>query len=442
MRKKKADLLIVNGRIVTMDEECRIIDHGMVAVTNDIITDVDENHARHLYRAEKEIDAKGCIVMPGLVNTHTHLPMSLFRGLADDMELMTWLNDHIFPAEGEHIRPDTVYAGTRLSLVELLLAGVTTVCDGYFHEDDVARAVHESGIRAVLAQGVIDYPAPGVPDPVLNIQAAREYAETWKNVSPLITPSIFCHSPYTCSGDTLKKAKDAARDHHILFQIHGAETSFEAQTIQSKHGKSPVAYMADLGILDKRTLIVHAVHVDERDIAIIAKHKAAVSHNPESNMKLASGIAPVPDMLKAGIHVGLGTDSSASNNDLDMFSEMDSTAKLHKIDRMDPTIMNAENVLKMATLGGASAIGLGHLTGSLETGKQADIIIVDMQKPHLTPMYNPLSHLVYAVKGSDVRDVLVAGREIVRNRSLLSMDLIATMDDMTTITDKISGRKP
>ncbi|MBU0993759.1 MAG: amidohydrolase [Proteobacteria bacterium] len=440
MIKKNADILIKNGLIITMDADGRIIEGGLIAISGAKIAGVDSKETLSSWKAEEEIDAKGCIVMPGLVNTHTHLPMSLFRGLADDLPLMTWLNDYIFPAEGKYLSPETVKAGTCLSCAEMLLGGITTVCDGYFYEDHVAEAVLASGLRAVLAQGVIDYPAPGAPDPQKNIHVAMGYADKWKERSSLISPSIFCHSPYTCSTETLKKAKQAACERNLLFQIHAAETNFEWETIQKEHGKTPIQYLDSLELLDEHTLLVHAVHVDGNDISTIAKRKSAVSHNPESNMKLASGISPTSDLLAEGIRVGLGTDSSASNNDLDLFSEMGSAAKLHKIHQMDPTAMKAEDVVKMATIGGSNAIGLGSITGSLETGKQADIIIIDTRKPHLTPMYHPLSHLVYTVKSSDVRDVMVAGKLLVRRRHLLSLDMNAVMDDVMIVRNTIVGK--
>jgi 5-methylthioadenosine/S-adenosylhomocysteine deaminase len=319
----------------------------------------------------------------------------------------------------------------------MILSGTTSCCDGYFFEDEVASAVYMSGMRAVLGQGVIDFPAPGVPDPSNNIKNAVAFTEKWKKVSPLITPSIFCHSPYTCSIETLKKAKDAAASKGLLFQIHAAETRTEQDQIKSEHQTTPVQFLDRIGILDQNTLLVHTVWVDDDDIESIAKRRAKVSHNPESNMKLASGIAPVADFIKAGISVGLGTDGCASNNNLDLFAEMDMAAKLHKVNALDPTVMDARTVLNMATIGGAKAIGLDDNIGSLEAGKQADIIIIDIDKPHLVPMYNPVSHIVYSARGSDVRDVLVAGRILVRDHNLLSIDLEEILEKAAEISEII-----
>ena len=418
------DIVIHNGTIITVNTDFDIIEDGVVCIKDGRIEQVEARPASLSHIEAKEmIDAKGGIVMPGLVNTHTHLPMTLFRGLADDLPLQVWLNQHIFPAEGKHLNPDSVMFGSLLACAEMILSGTTTCCDGYFFEDEVASAVYMSGMRAVLGQGVIDFPAPGVPDPSNNIKNAVAFTEKWKEISPLITPSIFCHSPYTCSIETLKKAKDAAASQGLLFQIHAAETRAEQEQIQSEHQTTPVQLLDRIGILDQNTLLVHTIWVDDDDIETIAKRRAKISHNPESNMKLASGIAPVADFIKAGIRVGLGTDGCASNNNLDLFQGIDMTAKLHKVNALDPTVMDARTVLYMATIGGAKAIGLDKDIGSLEIGKQADLIIIDIDKPHLVPMYNPESHIVYSVRGSDVRDVLVAGRILTRDHKLLSIDL-------------------
>jgi len=434
------DIVIHNGTIITVNTDFDIIGDGVVCIKDGRIEQVEARPASLPHIEAKEmIDAKGGIVMPGLVNTHTHLPMTLFRGLADDLPLQVWLNEHIFPAEGKHINPESVMLGSLLACAEMILSGTTTCCDGYFFEDEVASAVYMSGMRAVLGQGVIDCPAPGVPDPSGNIKNAVAFTEKWKEISPLITPSIFCHSPYTCSIETLKKAKDAAASQGLLFQIHAAETRTEQDQIQSEHQTTPVQLLDRIGILDQNTLLVHTIWVDDDDIETIAKRRAKISHNPESNMKLASGIAPVMDFIKAGIRVGLGTDGCASNNNLDLFQEMDMTAKLHKVNALDPTVMDARTVLNMATIGGAKAIGLDKDIGSLEIGKQADLIIIDIDKPHLVPMYNPVSHIVYSVRGSDVRDVLVAGRILTRDHKLLSIDLeeiLAKVDEISSIIKK------
>jgi 5-methylthioadenosine/S-adenosylhomocysteine deaminase len=422
------DLLIHNGTLVTVNPDFEILENGFVAVIDRTIAAVGSSATHGLPEAKIKLDALGGIILPGLVNTHTHLPMTLFRGLADDLPLMDWLNDHIFPAEAKLINPDSAKAGALLGCAEMLLSGTTTCCDGYFHEASVAQAILESGMRGVPGQGVIDFPAPGVADPSKNIETAAAFVQQFKGVSRRLHPSIFCHSPYTCSRETLIKAKETANRLGVLFQIHLAETRSEVEQIQSEHRVSPTRYLSDLGLLDENTLLIHAVWVDDADIALIKASGASISVNTQSNMKLASGIAPVMKFLEAFIPVGLGTDGCASNNDLDLFREMDMTAKLHKVHHMDPTVLDAKSVLKMATVSGAKTLGLAHEIGSIEPGKQADIIIVDTRKPHLTPLYHPESHLVYAASGSDVRHVFVAGRRVVKDYQLTTLDLDEVMD--------------
>jgi 5-methylthioadenosine/S-adenosylhomocysteine deaminase len=435
------DIVIHNGTLITMNSDFDIIDDGVLCIKNDKLAKIEpRKNYEPLPDGKKIIDARGGIIMPGLVNTHTHLPMALFRGLADDLPLSKWLNEYIFPAEANHIHPDSVRLGALLSGAEMLLSGTTTCCDGYFHEDHVAAAMNNIGMRAILGQGVIDFPAPGVPKPEDNVNNALKFIQKWKYKSSLITPSIFCHSPYTCSEATLKKAKHAADAKGVLFQIHAAETKDEYVSIQTTHHTTPLKYMDKIGIIDRNTLLVHAVWLDDDDIEIIAKRGASVSHNPESNMKLTSGIAPVPALLKAGVTVGLGTDGCASNNNLDLFSEMDTAAKLHKVNAMDPTLMDAVTVLKMATIEGARSLGLRDITGSLEIGKKADVITIDTHKPHLVPVYNPVSHIVYAAQGSDVQDVIVDGHILVKDRTLLTVDVENIIEKVIRFSDNIKKK--
>jgi 5-methylthioadenosine/S-adenosylhomocysteine deaminase len=433
MPSKKYDTLVYNGIVVSVNPKFEVIENGWVAISNGRIEAVTAGDlAVDLPHANTLIDAKGGIIMPGLVNTHTHLPMTLFRGLADDLPLMQWLNEHIFPAEAKWITPESVEMGTLLGCAEMLLSGTTTCCDGYFLAENVAKAVKQAGMRAVLGQGVIDFPAPGVPDPIQNVTYAKNYVDAWQNKTALITPSIFCHSPYTCSAETLIEAKKAANAAGVLFQIHVAETKGEVNQIPNGPHRSPVAYLDKLGILDSQTLLVHGVWIDDVDIEIIADRGANISHDPESNMKLASGVAPVPALLDAGIRVGLGTDGCASNNNLDLFGEMDTAAKLHKVIGNDPTLLNAAQVVKMATINGAKAIGLSDRIGSLEAGKQADLIILKNRKPHLAPMYHPESHLVYTANGADVTHVLIDGQLVVNNRKITTFDVEQVMAEIVT----------
>ncbi len=434
----KYDLVVHNGTIVTVNSEFEIIGSGIICIKNGLLERVEtRDPGVRLPEAAETIDASGGVILPGLINTHSHLPMTLFRGLADDLPLMEWLNEHIFPAEGKHINPETVKSGALLGCVEMVLSGTTTCCDGYFHEENVADAVSEIGIRAVLGQGVIDFPAPGVPIPTENVNHALAFTDKWLHRHPNIIPSIFCHTPYTCSEETVRKAKVAASDRGVLFQIHVAETKHEWDQMLSDFRATPVKYLERIGVLDSRTLLIHAVWVDDEDIAILAKHQTPVSHNPGSNAKLAAGIAPVPELLTAGITVGIGTDGCASNNNLDLIQEMSLVAKLHKAKTLDPTVVNARCVLEMATIGGAKAIGLANAIGSLEVGKEADLITIETNQPHLTPLYNPVSHLVYAANGSDVRDVIVSGKVVVRNRTLQTADLKDILCRVNEIGDTI-----
>jgi 5-methylthioadenosine/S-adenosylhomocysteine deaminase len=438
------DILIHNAILLTCNQAFDIISGGWLGVSGAKIHSLGAVPAEGMPEGRECIDAHGGIVMPGLINTHTHLPMSLFRGMADDLPLEIWLKDHIFPAERAAIHPESVRWGTLLACAEMALSGTTTCCDGYFFEGAVAEAVHTFGLRAVLAQGVIDHPAPGVPDPGRNLSVAQQFCRDWLGRSNKIRPSIFCHSPYTCSRETLVNSKQLCNELGLLFQIHVAETLRETEQFRSAQGVSPIAYLDGLGLLDEHTLLAHCVWIDDKDTTVIAKRRAKVSHNPESNMKLASGVAPLPQMLSAGITVGLGTDGCASNNDLDLFPAMDTAAKLHKVMSLDPTVLPAEAVIRMATIDGARALGLEDEIGSLEPGKQADLIIINTSVPHLTPLHHPASAIVYAAKGSDVQTVMVGGRLLVKDRLIAAVDVHAVMEHAILIsrslTDGVRGK--
>jgi len=437
---KPLDTIIYNGTVLTMDPECSILKDGIVGIRGGQISRLASRQTDEpLPDARVTLNADGGLVLPGLVNAHTHLPMSLFRGLADDLPLPVWLNEHIFPAETAHITPESVKLGTLLSCAELLLAGTTTCCDGYFLEDSVAETILATGLRAVLGQGVIEFPAPGVPDPKENVIHAAAFADRWVDVDPLLTPSIFAHSTYTCSPETLKAAKVAASNRGLLFQIHVAETRQEFSNTQSETDTSPVAFLDHLGLLDSATLLVHAVWMDENDLAILSDRSAKMVHCPESNMKLGAGVASVPKWVEKGLTVGIGTDGCASNNNLDLFKEMDMAAKLHKAYTGDPTVMDATAVLKMATIDGARVIGRERDIGSIEVGKQADLIVMDVSKPHLFPLYNPISHIVYSASGADVRDVMVAGRFLVRDGRLMTIDIEEIMDRVNALAKEIQN---
>jgi 5-methylthioadenosine/S-adenosylhomocysteine deaminase len=375
--------------------------------------------------------------MPGLINTHSHIAMTIFRGYADDMPLKQWLFEKIFPAEATHLNPDSVYWGTLLGCLEMIASGTTTVMDGYFLEDYTAKAVHESGLRGLIAQGIIDFPAPGVDDPSKNLQTGREFIEKWQGYSNLITPGLCCHSPVTCSENTLRKAMEISREYSLPMQIHLSETAEEVDEIIKRTGKRPAFYLDELGLLDKGLIAAHSIHLDDEELDLLAAKEVKIVHVPESNMKLASGIARVSDMIQRDITVGIGTDGCASNNNLDMFQEMDSAAKLGKVFTMDPVNMDALTVMKMATCWGAKAMGIETETGSIEKGKKADIIVVDTDRPHMTPVYNPLSSIVYSANGSDVKDVIVNGRILLKDRKFMTLDRDAILEKVNEISQGI-----
>jgi len=432
------DILIINSSILPLSHNGpEFIDKGFISIKDGVIISLGPmSDLSASSETAKTIDAAGHLAMPGLVNTHTHAAMNLFRGLADDLELMAWLNEHIFPAEAKSVNPEMVYWCSKLAAAEMILAGTTTVADGYFLEDSAAEAFADCGLRSVVAQGVIDFPAPGVPDPAQNITAALDFIERWQDRNELIIPAIFCHSPYTCSPETLKRAKEAARQKNVRLFIHLAETKTEVKQIQEQHNTSPVRYLDSLGILDKDTICIHCVWLDEEDIEILAKKGTKVSTCPQSSMKLGSGIAPLKKMLEAGISVGLGTDGCASNNTLDLFSEMDVCAKLHKVKDLDPTALPAKTVLEMATSGGASVLGLADRIGSLSPGKRADVILLDLMQPHLQPFYHPYP-LIYAAGGADVSTVIINGKIVMQDRRILTFDVNETMAKVRELAESL-----
>lgn len=431
------DLLIKNGMVVTMNKKMEIIDQGFVLIKDDKITESGDLKDCSGLNVDRVIDACGGIIMPGLINTHTHASMTLFRGLADDLPLMEWLEDHIFPAEAG-LNKDKVYKGAMLACAEMILSGTTCFCDMYLFEDQVAQAAKDAGMRAVVGEVLYDFPSPNYGMLEKGFEYVENMIEKYMN-DPLITPAVEPHSTYLCAPELLKRASDIANKNNIPLIIHVAETLNEQGQIKEKYNKTPVQFLNDLGVLSSNLVACHSVHLSDDDIKLYKKNNVKVAHCPESNMKLASGIAPVPEMLKNGICVGLGTDGCASNNDLDLFLEMDKTAKLHKVFSLDPEVINAKTTVKMATIDGARTLGLGDITGSIEPGKRADIIIVDTKKPHLVPMYNPYSHLVYSVTGSDVAASIINGQIVMENNKIFTMDVNKVMDDVRLIAVDIKA---
>jgi 5-methylthioadenosine/S-adenosylhomocysteine deaminase len=431
------DLLIINGKILINPGQEGLLESGFISVCDGLITAVGEMaELPKDLTTDQILDASRGLVMPGLINGHCHAAMSLFRGLADDLPLMTWLNEHIFPAEAKFVTPEMVYWCTKLAAAEMIMSGTTTVADGYFYEGEAARAFSDIGMRAVAAQGIIDYPAPGVPDPTLNIQSAADHIEKWQGRNDLISPALFCHSPYTCSPATLKNAHNLAASKQVPFFIHVAETQAEVAQIAKEYGKSPVQHLSSLGLLDSGTVCVHCVWLNQKDLDIIATANAKIITCPESNMKLAAGVAPVPEMLARGITMGLGTDGCASNNDLDLFREMDTLAKLHKVTTLDPTAVPAAEALHMAAAGGAKALGFTNQTALLKKGSPADIIILDLDQPHFIPFYNQ-NLLTYTARGADVTDVIINGKLVMKERELTMIDLGETKARVTELATTV-----
>lgn len=414
-------LVVTNATVITMDPDRRILSPGAVAIQGSRIAAVDAPDViASRYPGARVIDAANRIVLPGLVNTHTHAPMVLYRGLADDLALMDWLEDYIFPAEAKTVSPSFVATGTRLAALEMIRSGTTTFADMYYFEEEIARAVKEAGLRGVLGQTVIQFPVPDARTPTEALARADRFIQTFRG-DELITPAVAPHSTYTLDGETLVACRDLAIRYAVPLLIHLAETDQEEKVTMERFGQRPVGVLDALQLWGPRIVAAHGVWVTPGEIMLLRAHDVGVSHNPESNMKLASGTAPVVEYLKAGVPLGLGTDGAASNNDLDMFEAMRQAAFLHKLATRDPRVVSAQTALELATIGGAKVLGLDTQIGSLVPGKRADLIIVRMDRPRQTPMYDPVSHLVYVTDGDDVETTIVNGRVLMENGRVLTL---------------------
>lgn len=421
MNGTEANLILAGRYLLTMDPEQTMIDEGGVAIGGDTILAVGKAaDLRQRYPSAHLITEPHGLIMPGLINVHTHAAMSLFRGLADDLPLMQWLQGYIFPVEAR-LTADLVYQGALLSICEMIKSGTTSFCDMYLFADEVARAAAEAGIRAWVGEVLYDFPSPNYGALENGFAYTRELFARWRN-HPLITITINPHSVYTCSPELLTRLGAMAQDEKALQVIHLAENAEEVRTCRERFGCTPVEHLDSLGLLHSKVVADHAVMLTDAEIALLAKRGVKVAHCPESNLKLAAGIAKVPEMLAAGMIVGLGTDGSASNNKVDMFGEMNTAAKIQKLRLLDPTVMAADLVLQAATMGGAGVLASEAHIGSLEPGKKADCIVLDLNQPHLTPIYHPVSHLVYAARGSDVIHSVINGRLVMYNRRLLTLD--------------------
>jgi len=422
MKKETLDFLVIGEYLLSMENTEQIIKNKAVAIKNGKIVDIGtRKELVEKYDVKREIGGNNKVVMPGFVNTHTHAAMVYFRGIADDLPLKVWLEKYIWPAESKWLGEDFIKDATELACLEMLKSGITLYNDMYFFEDSSAEIIKQVGIRAVLGAGIIDFPTPQAKTTQEYFEKAEAFINKWIT-DELILPSIAPHAPYSCSLLTYEKSLNIAEKYHIPIHTHISETKWEVEKIKNKYGKTPVEYLAINGLLDHRMIAAHCVWINDSEIEILAEKNVKVAHCIESNLKLASGIAPITKMLKAGIKVTIGTDSAASNNDLDMLSETSTVAKLHKAVSEDPTAINARTALLMATKWGAEAVGLGDKVGTLSKGKEADLIIIDINKPHLMPIYDIYSHIVYAAKSSDVETVMVKGKLLIDNGNPLTID--------------------
>jgi 5-methylthioadenosine/S-adenosylhomocysteine deaminase len=415
----------------------RVITDGGIAVSGGRIVAIGpraeiEGH----YTSRQRLNAAGKLIVPGLINGHTHIPMVLFRGLADDLDLQDWLTKYIFPAEAKNVSEEFVRVGTRLGLAEMIRGGTTTYCDMYYFEDAIADETAKAGVRGVLGETVIDFP---VADNKTNAEAmayVEKFVNHWKG-NELIIPAIAPHAPYTVSEEHLRAARALSDRTGAPIVTHISETKRELDDSVREKGASPVAYLERIGFLNERVIAAHMVWPQGTDLSILKQRGVGVVHNPQSNMKLAAGVAPVPKMMDDGIFVGLGTDGAASNNDLNMWEEMDTVAKLHKVFSGDPKVISAQQAFELATIRGAQALHLEKEIGSLETGKRADFVIIERDALNQIPLYNIYSDLVYATKAADVQSVVINGRIVMRNRRLLTLNEVAIKNDAGKFREKI-----
>ncbi len=432
-----ASLIIANGIVVTMDGERRVLNPGSVAINGTQIVGVDRPEAiAAKFTTAETIDATGKVVLPGLINTHTHAAMVMFRGLGDDLALMDWLQKYIFPAEAKTVSPEFVRVGTRLAVLEMIRSGTTTYTDMYYFEEEVGRVTKAAGLRGVLGQSIIEFPVPDAKTPAEALARTERFINEFKN-DDLIVPAVAPHSAYTLNAAILSQSRDLAMKHQVPLLIHLAETRDEIRMVQERSKERPVAFLDRLKFWAPTTIAAHGVWVTPEEIAVLKENGVGVSHNPESNMKLSSGTAPVPAYLQAGVNLGLGTDGAASNNDLDMFEAMRQAAFLHKLTTGDPRVVGAQTALELATRGGAAVIGRLDRLGSLEVGKLADVIVVGMNRARQTPMYDPVSHLVYATHGDDVDVTIVNGRVLMNGGKVLTMDEARVLADARAAADQV-----
>ncbi|GAB5490074.1 MAG: amidohydrolase family protein [Phototrophicaceae bacterium] len=441
---KKADIILTNGTIITMNQDYTIIDDGMLVIADSkIIALGKRDDLEAHYDAPEVIDCTGQYIMPGLVNAHTHVPMTLLRAMADDLRLDVWLMGYIMPVEREFVSPEFVKLGTTLACAEMIKGGVTAFADMYYFESDIAEATADAGLRALLCESILKFPTPDAPTYEDSLAYTREFIEKWQD-HPLIQPTIAPHAPYSNTEETLRKSADLAKEYDLPLMIHIAETEREVHDSLEMYGKTVVPWVKDYGILDVPIIAAHCVHIDEHEMRLLKKYDGSVAHCPSANLKLASGIAPITQMLEMGLNVAIGTDGPASNNDLDMFEEMRLAALLAKVTPNNPTALPAKQALQMATINGARALGMDDVTGSLEEGKLADLIVVDAQPTHNMPRFDfnpdaPYSQMVYAAKSSDVQHTIVHGKFLMKDRELLTIDEDTLREEASNYAQRVGA---
>ena len=434
------DLIIMGDHVVSMDDAGTVIEAGAVAIDDGIILAVGSAiDINAKYAAIENLSGEGKVVMPGLVNGHSHAAMTLLRGMADDLALMDWLNNYIFPSEVQFVDAEFVRIGTELACWEMIRGGTTTFVDMYYYPDIVAEVVESCGMRALVSATVIDQRSPDAEDAGDSISKGINFIGRWKNRSSRITPIFGPHANYTLSAEQLQAVRSAANKHGVGVSIHMSESPFELQYSKDTFGMTSVEMFESIGFFDGPTIAAHMVWPSDKEISILAERGVGVVHNPTSNMKIASGVSPVAEMLDAGVLVGLGTDGAASNNDLDMWEEMRLASFLQKVDRMDPTVLSAPTVLKMATSGGAAAVGLSDTIGSIEVGKRADIIQVAFDDVHHIPTYDVISHLVYVTDEQDVASVVVDGKILMKDGDMLSIDTTRVANEARALAAEIQS---
>jgi 5-methylthioadenosine/S-adenosylhomocysteine deaminase len=437
--REAASLIVVGGTVITQNATRQILAPGAVAINGTDIVAIDTPDAiQRRFRAAQTISAPDQIILPGLINTHTHAPMVMYRGLADDLALMEWLEKYIFPAEAKTVSPEMVRVGTRLAALEMIESGTTTYADMYYFEEEIARVTRDAGLRGVLGETIIQFPVADAKTPGEALMRAERFIQQFKD-DPLIVPAVAPHAMYTNDKTTLIASAELARKYGVPVLIHLAETEEELTIARDRYGMTPTGYLDSIGFWGPRTLAAHGIWVDDADLAILKKRGVGISHNPESNMKLASGSAPVMKYLKEDVALGLGTDGAASNNDLDMFEAMRQASFLAKHTSHDPTAVPARTALDLATIGGARALGLQQLIGSLEPGKRADLIVVSTAAARQTPLYDPVSHLVYTTRGDDVRTTIVNGAVLMRDRQMKTLNRNAVIAEANRLAQRVKN---